>query len=101
VALRKEDEHDDIALGRINSRNLLKKSAISDAPEDFDQSSIEFIIGGGNSNGIGNTVNVNVPGLAPPGGGVPAAGPGGVAVPSVPAQYQSFLPAMPAPPAAR
>jgi pilus assembly protein CpaB len=107
AVLRNEPDMEVVKLGRINSRNLLKKIALApEGPEERDASEIEYIIGG-RSQGIGNTINVSVPGL---GGGAPGAMPGQPGAPvaagpvmgvpaAVPQSVQPYFPAVPQPPA--
>jgi pilus assembly protein CpaB len=105
AVLRNEPDTEVVKLGRINSRNLLRKVAMAeDSPEERDPNQIEYIIGGRSSGGIGNTINVNVPGMP----GVPGAAPGQPAgatgpqmgVPAmVPQQVQQYFPPVPQPPA--
>jgi pilus assembly protein CpaB len=114
AVLRNEPDTEVVKLGRINSRNLLRKVAMAeDAPEERDPSQIEYIIGGRGSGGIGNTINVNVPGLGggmpgvPGMPGMPGAAPGQpgatgpqMGVPAgVPQQVAPYFPAVPQPPA--
>jgi pilus assembly protein CpaB len=118
AVLRNEPDEEVVKLGRINSRNLLKKVAMADTPEERDESQVEYIIGGRGQGGVGSTINVNVPGLTPgvagasgvpgapgalPGvpGGVPGAGgPVMGGPPSVPAMAQPYFPLVPQPPPA-
>jgi pilus assembly protein CpaB len=121
AVLRNEPDTEIVKLGRINSRNLLKKVALApDAPEERDASQIEYIIGGRSQGGIGNTINVSVPGLgggAMPGmpgvpgmpgaagtvpgqpAGAPAAAGPAMGVPAaVPQTAQPYFPPVPLPP---
>jgi pilus assembly protein CpaB len=115
AVLRNEPDKEIVKLGRINSRNLLKKVAMApDTPEARDESQIEYIIGGRGGGGIGNTINVNMPGLGGampgvpgmpgmPGAGVPgqpgATGPAMGVPAGIPQMVQPFFPAVPQPPA--
>ncbi len=86
AVLRKEPDQEIVRLGKINTKNLLKKGYIKEGPEELDGSEIQFIIGGKGGGGVGNTINVSVPGMAPPTPGAPGvpatAGPG--ATPGLP-----------------
>src|SRR6185503_3212224 len=74
AVLRNEPDTEVVKLGRINSRNLLKKVAIAeDSPEERDPTQVEYIIGGRSSGGIGNTINVSVPGMGGAMPGMPGA----------------------------
>jgi pilus assembly protein CpaB len=88
AVLRNEPDTEVVKLGRINSRNLLRKVAMAEeAPEERDTSQIEYIIGGrGGGGGLGNTINVNVPGLGGAMPGVPGVPgmPGAAGVPGQP-----------------
>ena len=89
AVLRKEPDEEVVQLGKINTKNLLKKVRIKeDGPEEIDAGSVEFIIGGKGGGGPGGTINVSVPGMAPPGPAGPApAGPQPVNVPAVVQNY--------------
>jgi pilus assembly protein CpaB len=111
AVLRNEPDTEVVKLGRINSRNILKKvSMAEDTPEERDPSQIEYIIGGRGGGGLGNTINVNVPGLGgvPGAPGIPGApgAPGAAAGPqmgvpaAIPQQVAPYFPAVPQPPAA-
>jgi pilus assembly protein CpaB len=93
AVLRKEPDQEVVQLGKINTKNLLKKVRIKDdGPDEIvDSGSVEFIIGGKGGGAPGGTINVSVPGMAPP-----AAGPGlpPPATPqpvNVPAAVQNYL----------
>ncbi len=97
AVLRKEPDQEIVRIGKINTKNLLKKGYVLDGPEEVDGSAVEYIIGGKSSGGVGNTISVNVPGLAPPapGPGVPATA--SSSLPSnIPAAAQSYLQPAPA-----
>ncbi|MGA0023550.1 MAG: Flp pilus assembly protein CpaB [Burkholderiales bacterium] len=101
AVLRKEPDEEIVRLGKINTKNLLKKGYVLDGPEEADGDAVEYIIGGKGGDGVGNTITVNVPGMAPPvaGPGVPAtAAPASAPVlPSnIPAAAQQYLQAAPA-----
>ena len=107
AVLRNEPDTEVVKLGRINSRNLLRKVAIADdAPEERDPTQVEYIIGGRSSGGIGNTINVSVPGMGgmpgvpgmPGAPGQAAAGPVMGVPPTVPQSIQPYFPAVPQPP---
>lgn len=100
AVLRKEPDEEIVRLGKINTRNLLKKVRVKeDGPEEIDAGSVEYIIGGKGGGGVGNTITVNVPGMAAPvpgAPGVPAtAAPAAAAAPTLPsntpAVAQSYL----------
>jgi pilus assembly protein CpaB len=88
AVLRKEPDEEIVKLGKINTKNLLRKVSILDTPEEVDGGSVEYIIGGKGGGGVGNTINVSVPGMAPPvpgAPGVPAtAAPAAAAAPALP-----------------
>lgn len=97
AVLRKEPDQEVVQLGKINTKNLLKKVRIKEeGPEEVaDAGSVEFIIGGRGSGGAGGTINVNVPGM---GGSAAAPGPGAGLPPvatqqpvNVPAVVQNYL----------
>ncbi len=90
AVLRKEPDQEYVKIGKINTKNLLKKGYVLDGPEEVDGSAVEYIIGGKGSGGLGNTISVNVPGLAPPapGPGVPA-----TASSAIPSGLPSNIPA--------
>jgi pilus assembly protein CpaB len=92
AVLRKEPDQEVVQLGKINTKNLLKKVRIKeDGPEEIDSGTVEFIIGGKSAGGPGGTINVSVPGMAPPAAG-PGLTPGAAQQPvSVPAPVQSWL----------
>lgn len=101
AVLRKEPDEEIVRLGKINTKNLLKKGYVLDGPDEVDGDAVEYIIGGKGGDGVGNTITVNVPGMAPPaaGPGVPAtAAPASAQVlPSnIPAAAQQYLQAAPA-----
>lgn len=102
AVLRKEPDEEIVKLGKINTKNLLKKVSVLDTPEG-DESAVEYIIGGKGGGGVGNTITVNVPGMAPPaaGPGVPAtAAPAAAAAPSLPSNIPAAaLPYLPSAPA--
>ncbi len=99
AVLRKEPDEEIVRLGKINTKNLLKKGFVLEGPDEVDGSAVEYIIGGKGGGGVGNTITVNVPGLAPPvpgAPGVPAtAAPAAAAAPAlppgVPAMAQPYL----------
>lgn len=103
AVLRKEPDEEIVRLGKINTKNLLKKGYVLDGPEEADGDAVEYIIGGKGGGGVGNTITVNVPGLAPPapGPGVPAtassAAPASLPA-NIPAAAQQYLQAAPAAP---
>ena len=87
AVLRKEPDEEIVKLGKINTKNLLKKVSVLDTPEEVDGGAVQYIIGGKGGGGVGNTISVNVPGLTlPPGApGVPAtAAPAAAAAPALP-----------------
>ena len=90
AVLRKQPDEEFVRIGKINTKNLLKKGYVLDGPEEVDGSAVEYIIGGKGGGGVGNTISVNVPGLAPPapGPGVPA-----TASSAVPSGLPSNIPA--------
>lgn len=81
AVLRKEPDDEIVKLGKINTKNLLRKVSVLDTPEG-DEGSVEYIIGGKGGGGVGNTITVNVPGMAPPVSGAP--GVPATAAPSLP-----------------
>lgn len=99
AVLRKEPDEEIVRLGKINTKNLLKKGFVLEGPDEVDGSAVEYIIGGKGGGGVGNTITVNVPGLAPPVPGVPGvpatAAPAAAAAPAlppgVPAMAQPYL----------
>ena len=104
AVLRSEPDQEVVKLGRINTKNLLRKGFFLEAPEDErDETAVEYIIGGRGQGGVGNTLTVNVPGLLPgtgampgaPAAGVPPAGPA-AALPPVAQQYVPVTPTLPA-----
>ena len=58
--LRSEPDQEMVRLGKINTRNLLKKGYSDEAPEERDESAVEYIIGGRGQGGVGNTLTVNL-----------------------------------------
>jgi pilus assembly protein CpaB len=88
AVLRKEPDEEIVRLGKINTKNLLKKSYVMEVPEEADSAAVEYIIGGKGGGGVGNTITVNVPGLAPPAPGAPGvpatAAPAAAAAPALP-----------------
>ncbi|MBX9903914.1 MAG: Flp pilus assembly protein CpaB [Burkholderiales bacterium] len=87
AVLRKEPDEEIVKLGKINTKNLLKKVSVLDTPEEVDGGAVQYIIGGKGGGGVGNTISVNVPGMALPPGvpGVPAtAAPAAAAAPALP-----------------
>jgi pilus assembly protein CpaB len=103
AVLRTTPDEEIVRLGRINTKNLLKKGYLLDTPDEVDASAVEYIIGGKGGGGVGNTITVNVPGMAPPvaGPGVPAtAAPAAAAAPvlpsGIPAAAQSYVQPAPA-----
>lgn len=106
AVLRKEPDEEIVRLGKINTKNLLKKGYTKDTPEEVDGSAVEYIIGGKGGGGVGNTITVNVPGMAPPVAAAPGASAPGVpataanapapALPqNLPAAVQQYLQAAP------
>ncbi len=101
AVLRKEPDEEIVRLGKINTKNLLKKGYTKEAPEEVDGSAVEYIIGGRGGAGVANAINVSVPGLAPPAAAVP--GVPATAAPSpapnvpanLPAAVQQYLQAIP------
>ncbi len=71
AVLRKEPDDEIVKLGKINTKNLLRKVSVLDTPEEVDGGAVEYIIGGKGGGGVGNTITVNVPGMAPPVSGAP------------------------------
>lgn len=103
AVLRSEPDKEMVRLGKINTRNLLRKGYSDDIPEDRDERAVEYIIGGQGQGGVGNTLTVNVPGLMPgmasmpgaqPGAAAPAGGPA-AALPPVAQQYVPTTPTTP------
>ncbi len=107
AVLRSEPDQQMVRLGKINTKNLLKKGYSDETPDEQDQSAVEYIIGGRGQGGVGNTLTVNVPGLTPgamgaPGvPGAPAPAPATGPAAALPPAAQQYLPATPTPPAAR
>jgi pilus assembly protein CpaB len=104
AVLRSEPDQQMVRLGKINTKNLLKKGYTDETPDERDETAVEYIIGGRGQGGVGNTLTVNVPGLMPgmagmpgaaPASGAPAMGPGA----ALPPAAQQYLPATPTPPA--
>ncbi len=101
AVLRKEPDEEIVRLGRINTKNLLKKGYVKEGPEEIDGSSVEYIIGGRGGAGVGNTINVTVPGIAPPVPGTPGVPATAAAAPppglpsNLPAAVQQYLQAAP------
>ncbi|MBX3651703.1 MAG: Flp pilus assembly protein CpaB [Burkholderiales bacterium] len=99
AVLRKEPDEEIVRLGKINTKNLLKKGFVLEGPDEVDGSAVEYIIGGKGGGGVGNTITVNVPGLTPPAPGTPGvpatAAPAAAAAPvlpsGVPAMAQPYL----------
>jgi len=99
AVLRKEPDEEIVRLGKINTKNLLKKGFVLEGPEEVDGSAVEYIIGGKGGGGVGNTITVNVPGMMPPAPGTPGvpatAAPAAAAAPAlppgVPAMAQPYL----------
>jgi pilus assembly protein CpaB len=89
AVLRKEPDDEIVKLGKINTKNLLRKVSVLDTPEG-DEGSVEYIIGGKGGGGVGNTITVNVPGMGPP--ALPTSGPG---VPATAAPAAAGEPALP------
>jgi pilus assembly protein CpaB len=103
AVLRSEPDQEMVRLGKITTKNLLKKGYTVDTPEDRDESAVEYIIGGQGQGGVGNTLTVNVPGLMPgmaamPGAPAAAAPPAGPAAALPPAAWP-YVPATPTAPA--
>lgn len=101
AVLRTTPDEEIVRLGKINTKNLLKKGYVLDGPEEVDGAAVEYIIGGKGDAGVGNTITVNVPGMAPPapGPGVPAtaaATPAPGLPSNIPAAVQPYLQAAPA-----
>lgn len=71
AVLRKEPDGEIVRLGKINTKNLLKKGYMVDTPDDVNGGDVQYIIGGKGGGGVGNTITVNVPGMAPPVPGAP------------------------------
>lgn len=102
AVLRSEPDQEMVRLGKINTRNLLKKGYSDEAPEERDESAVEYIIGGRGQGGVGNTLTVNVPGLMPgaaampgaPAAGAPLTGPA-AALPPAAQQYVPMTPTTP------
>jgi len=99
AVLRKEPDEEIVRLGKINTKNLLKKGFVLEGPDEVDGSAVEYIIGGKGGGGVGNTITVNVPGITPPAPGAPgvpataapaAAGAPGLP-PGVPAAAMPYL----------
>jgi len=97
--LRREPDEEIVRLGKINTKNLLKKGFVLEGPDEADGSAVEYIIGGKGGGGVGNTITVNVPGITPPAPGAPgvpataapaAAGAPGLP-PGVPAAAMPYL----------
>src|SRR5690606_21136205 len=88
AVLRQEPDEEIVRLGRINTKNLLKKGYLLDEAEEVDGSAVEYIIGGKGGGGVGNTITVNVPGLTPPAPGTPG-------VPATAAPAAAGAPALP------
>jgi pilus assembly protein CpaB len=104
AVLRSEPDQEVVRLGKINTKNLLKRVYVDESPEERDDRAVEYIIGGQGAGGVGNTLTVNVPGLMPgmaampgaaPAAGAPLAGPAA----ALPAAAQQYLPTTPTPPA--
>lgn len=103
AVLRAEPDQEEVRLSKINTKNLLRKNYLLDTPEERDDGSVEYIIGGRGQGGVGNTLTVNVPGLTPgaagmpgaPAAGAPLTGPAAALPPSV----QQYVPTMPTQPA--
>jgi pilus assembly protein CpaB len=92
AVLRKEPDQEVVQLGKINTKNLLKKVRIKEeGPEEIDAGSVEFIIGGKGGGGAGGTINVSVPGMAPPAMAPGAPAPAAPQPVSVPAAVQNYL----------
>src|SRR5688572_8288382 len=107
AVLRSEPDQEMVRLGKINTRNLLKKGYSDEAPEERDESAVEYIIGGRGQGGVGNTLTVNVPGLMPgmasmP-GAQPAPAPGAPNGPAaaLPPAAQQYVPTTPTTPPAK
>lgn len=104
AVLRGTPDEEIVRLGKINTKNLLKKGYVLEGPDEVDGSAIEYIIGGKGEGGAGNTITVNMPGMAlpkPGAPGVPAtAAPAANAAPSLPSNIpgaaQSYLQLAPA-----
>ncbi|HUR21035.1 MAG TPA: Flp pilus assembly protein CpaB [Vicinamibacterales bacterium] len=116
AVLRPEPDDGVVKLGRINTKNLLRKTTFLKEdplvdPVERDEAAVEYIIGGRGASGVGNTITVNVPGLAPgtaagaspgvPGQAVPGAPAGpAMGVPAgIPPAAAQYFPAVPLPPA--
>jgi hypothetical protein len=112
--LRREPDDGVVKLGRINTKNLLRKTTflkedVGVDPVERDEAAVEYIIGGRGGGGVGNTITVNVPGLAPgTAAGAPPAMPGAPGAPGAPAMgvpagippaAAQYFPAVPLPPA--
>jgi pilus assembly protein CpaB len=107
AVLRSEPDQEMVRLGKINTRNLLKKGYSDEAPDERDESAVEYIIGGRGQGGVGNTLTVNVPGLMPgmasmP-GAQPAPAPGAANGPAaaLPPAAQQYVPMTPTTPPAK
>lgn len=104
AVLRNTPDEEIVRLGKINTKNLLKKGYVLEGPDDVDGAAVEYIIGGKGGDGVGNTITVNMPGMtmpAPGAPGVPAtAAPAAGAAPTlpsnIPAAAQSYLQPVPA-----
>ena len=105
AVLRSEPDQQMVRLGKINTKNLLKKGFTDETPDERDEASVEYIIGGRGQGGVGNTLTVNVPGLMPGMGAMPGAAPvpgapaAGPAAAALPPAAQQYLPSTPTPPA--
>jgi len=98
AVLRSEPDQEMVRLGRINTKNLLKKGFMVDSPEERDETAVQYIIGGQGQGGVGNTLTVNVPGLLPGAAalpGAPAIGPA-AGLPPAAQQYVPVAPTLPA-----
>jgi pilus assembly protein CpaB len=106
AVLRSGPDKEMVRLGKINTKNLLKKGYTDETPDERDEGSVEYIIGGRGQGGVGNTLTVNVPGLMPGMASMPGAQPappaGAASSPAaaLPPAAQAYVPTTPtAPPA--
>jgi pilus assembly protein CpaB len=107
AVLRSEPDQEMVRLGKINTRNLLRKGYTDETPDERDEASVEYIIGGRGQGGVGNTLTVNVPGLMPgmatmPGAQpAPAAGAANGPAAALPPAAQAYVPSTPTLPPAK